>query len=114
MPCLPELIVEATNNPGYSEDALMAVGPAALHALTNSLQTTPFPEKGRFVNAFTKALDWRIKRDEAAVALPFLIAIVNSTNRDVSAVEAWGSFIGSRNFVYPSGGRIIRLKSGVS
>jgi hypothetical protein len=87
-PCLPELIAEATNNPGFSEDALMAVGPAALPALTNFLQTTQFPEKVQFIKALTKAVGWRIKRDDATVALPFLIASIHSTNHDVSASSA--------------------------
>jgi len=48
-PCLPELIAGATNTPGYSEEALLAVGPAALPAFTNILSTMKSPETGRLI-----------------------------------------------------------------
>jgi len=90
-PCLPELIARATNNPGYSEEALLAVGDAALPAFTNLVLRTQFPETGILIRSFTRTL-WpgRLKHDAAAVVLPCLMDMTQSKDRDaaVAASEA--------------------------
>lgn len=78
--CLPDLVAYADKNPGYSEAALLAVGPAALPAFTNllmnskSLQTTiqliGVLEAGVFSG--------RIAPEEATVAVPCLVQIYHS------------------------------------
>jgi hypothetical protein len=81
-PCLPQLIAEATNHPGYSEEAMLAVGVAALPAFTNLLRTLQYPETGILIKAFTTTVkDGQFTAGEAAAALPCLKEISRSTNR---------------------------------
>jgi hypothetical protein len=81
-PCLPEIIAEATNNPGYSEEAMLGVGPAALPAFTNLLRTSRFPETGILIRAFAQTV-WggRLNRKAAAAVLPLLSEISRSKDR---------------------------------
>jgi HEAT repeat protein len=73
-PCLPELIANASQNPGYSERALMAVGPAAIPAFTNLLSKAKAPQRAELIAAFEIELEsGRIAPAEAAAALPCLI-----------------------------------------
>jgi hypothetical protein len=78
-PCLPELVVLATNNIGYGGNALVAVGPPALPAVTNLLSTSSFPRTGNLIGALANAIyTERISRDDAAMAIPALIAVCQS------------------------------------
>jgi hypothetical protein len=87
-PCLPELIARATNNPGYSEKAMLAVGPAALPAFTNLVRKTQFPETGILIKSFTQTL-WpgQLKPDQAVV-LPCLMDLTQSQDRDAATAAA--------------------------
>lgn len=81
-PCLPELIAEATNNPGYSEEAMLAVGAAALPAFTNLLRASQFPEREILIRAFAQTVrDGQLSRTEAAAVLPLLTEASRSTDR---------------------------------
>ena len=78
---LPELITMASNSTGYAEGALMAIGPDALPAFTNLLATSRFPQTGNLIGAFANAVYAnRIKPEEAAVALPYLVQVSRSTD----------------------------------
>ncbi len=88
-PCLAQLIAEATNNPGYSEEAMLAVGPAALPAFTNLLQSSQYPEAGYLIRALIRTVNnGQIKRSEATVALPCLTAAVRFKVAASAAAEA--------------------------
>jgi len=96
-PCLPELIARATNNPGYSEEAMLAVGPAALPAFTNLVRKTQFPETGILIRSFTRTL-WPCKvRPDEAIILPCLMDMTRSKDRDaaMAASEAINFLQGS-------------------
>ena len=78
---LAELIALATNSTGYSEGALLAVGPDALPAFTNLLSTSKFPRTGNLIGAFANAVyAARIKPEQAAMALPYLVQVFRSTD----------------------------------
>ncbi|HWH70442.1 MAG TPA: hypothetical protein VNT26_13730, partial [Candidatus Sulfotelmatobacter sp.] len=73
-PYLPELITLVSNSAGYSEGALLAIGPDALPAFTNLLARSRFPQTGNLIGAFANAVSAeRIKPEEAAIALPYLV-----------------------------------------
>jgi hypothetical protein len=97
-PCLSELISRATNNPGYSEEAMLAVGEAALPAFTNLVRNTQFPETGILIRTFRRML-WpgRLKPEAAAVVLPCLMEMTQSKDRDaaMAASEAINVLQGS-------------------
>jgi hypothetical protein len=79
-PCLPELIT-LTRNTGYTESALMALGPDAIPAFTNLLSNSKFPQTGNLIGAFVNAVYAnRIHPDEAAVALPCLLKVFRSSD----------------------------------
>jgi hypothetical protein len=80
-PYLPELVSMASGSTGYSEGALMAVGPDALPAFTNLLAGSTFPQTGNLIGAFANAVYAdRIRPDQAAVALPYLVKVFQSTD----------------------------------
>ena len=80
-PYLPELISWTSNNTGYAEGALLAVGPDALPAFTNLLAHSKFPQTGNLIGAFANAVYAdRIKPEEAAIALPYLVQVFRSTD----------------------------------
>ena len=80
-PYLPELITMVSNSTGYSEAALMAVGPDALPAFTNLLAVSTYPRTGNLIGAFANAVYAdRIKPEQAAVALPYLVKVFQSTD----------------------------------
>ena len=78
---LPELVTLASNSTGYSEAALLAVGPDALPAFTNLMAKTKFPGTGNLIGTFANAVyAERIKPEEAAMALPYLVQVFRSTD----------------------------------
>ncbi|HWI57019.1 MAG TPA: HEAT repeat domain-containing protein [Bacillota bacterium] len=80
-PYLPELITLVSNSAGYSEGALLAIGPDALPAFTNLLARSRFPQTGNLIGAFANAVSAeRIKPEEAAIALPYLVQVFRSTD----------------------------------
>jgi HEAT repeat protein len=80
-PYLPQLVTLASNSTGYSEGALLAVGPAALPAFTNLLSNSKFPRTGNLIGALANAVyAERIKPEEAAVALPHLVQVFRSSD----------------------------------
>lgn len=80
-PYLPELITMVSNSTGYSEAALIAVGSDALPAFTNLLAVSRYPQTGNLIGAFANAVYAdRIKPEEAAVALPYLVKVFQSTD----------------------------------
>jgi hypothetical protein len=80
-PCLPELVNLASKNTGYIESALVAVGPDALPAFTNLLATSTFPRTGNLIGALANAVYAnRIKPEQAAGALPYIIRVFRSTD----------------------------------
>lgn len=79
-PCLPQLVTLVSNSTGYSEGALMALGPAALPVFTNFLSKSKFPQTGNLIGAFANAVYAdRIKPEEAGGALPYLVQVFRST-----------------------------------
>jgi len=80
--CLPELIAEATNNPGYSEEAMLAVGAAAVPAFTNLVLTTRSPETAILIRAFASTISrGQLKSAEAAPGLLILRELSKSKDR---------------------------------
>jgi hypothetical protein len=80
-PYLPELITMVSNRTGYTEGALMAIGPDALPAFTNLLVYSKFPQTGNLIGAFANAVYAnRISPQEAATALPYLLQVFQSTD----------------------------------
>jgi len=76
---LPELLAWAKRNTGYSEAALLAIGPDALPVFTNLLSTSKYPRTGNLIGAFANAVYAdRIKPTEAAAALPSLAQVFRS------------------------------------
>ncbi len=81
-PCLPELVTLTKQRTGYMESALVAVGPDALPAITNLLSTSKFPQSGNLIGALGNAVSaGDIKPEEAAVALPYIVKVFQSTDR---------------------------------
>ncbi len=79
--CLPELIGESTNHPGFSERAWLAVGPAALPAFTNLLIKSKYPQMCQMIGVLTDGvISGRIAPEEAAMAVPCLIHFYHSKN----------------------------------
>ncbi|HEY3853558.1 MAG TPA: hypothetical protein VGO67_04100 [Verrucomicrobiae bacterium] len=94
-PYLPQLIARATNNPGYSEEAMLAVGEAALPAFTNLVRKTQFPETGILIRTFTRTYFFSgLKPGSAAVVLPCLTDMAQSKDPDAAraASEAINAF----------------------
>lgn len=80
-PYLPEIITMVSNSTGYSEGALMAIGPDALPAFTNFLAHSKFPQTGNLIGSFANAVYAnRISPEQAAVALPYLVQVFKSTD----------------------------------
>ena len=80
-PYLPQLIMLVSNSTGYSEAALLAVGPDALPAFTNLLAKSKFPQTGNLIGALATAVYLeRIKPEETSVALPYLVQVFRSTD----------------------------------
>ena len=78
---LPELVTLASNSTGYSEGALLAVGPDGLPAFTNLMAKSKYPRTGNLIGAFANAVyAERIKPEEAAIALPYLVQVFRSTD----------------------------------
>lgn len=88
-PCLRELVAEATNNPGYSEEAMLAVGAEAVPAFINLLQASKPPETVVMIRAFTATMSIRERKSNQAV-LPVLKELSQSKDRDTAraATEA--------------------------
>ena len=80
-PYLPELITMVSNSTGYSEGALLAVGPDALPVFTNLLANSKYPQTGNLIGSFANAVYAnRITPEQAAVALPYLVHVFQSTD----------------------------------
>jgi hypothetical protein len=80
-PCLPELVSLASKSSGYIESALVAVGPGSLSSFTNLLATSTFPRTGNLIGALANAVHAdRIKPEQAAVALPYIIQVFRSND----------------------------------
>lgn len=80
-PCLPELIALTTKRIGYTEDALMAVGPDALPAFTNLLANSKYPQTGNLIGALANSVySERIKPEQAAATLPYLVRVYRSSD----------------------------------
>jgi hypothetical protein len=80
-PCLPQLAALARTSTGYSEAALMAVGPDALPWFTKLLATSKFPQTGNLIGAFANSVFAnRISPEEGAVALPDLVRVFQSAD----------------------------------
>lgn len=78
---LPELVQMVSNSTGYAESALIAIGPDALPAFTNILNGSKFPKTGNLIGAFANAVSAnRIKPEQAAAALPFVVNVFQSTD----------------------------------
>jgi hypothetical protein len=93
-PCLPELIALTHKSSGYIEGALMAVGPDALPAFTNLLANSKFPQTGNLIGAMANSVYAnRIKPEEAAVTLPYLVQVFRSsdTHGGWYAAQAFGA-----------------------
>jgi HEAT repeat protein len=93
-PCLPELIALTHKRVGYTEDALMAIGPDALPAFTNLLANSKFPQTGNLIGALANSVYAnRIKPEEAAVTLPYLVQVFHSsdTHGGWYAAQAFGA-----------------------
>ncbi len=78
-PCLPQLVADARKGSGYSgytEDALMAIGPAALPAFTNIIATSVFPQTGNLISALANSVyAGRISPEAAGVTVPYLARV---------------------------------------
>ncbi len=80
-PWLPELATMATNNIDTGPRALVAVGPDALPAITNLLNSPASPAKLHLIIALIDAVsEDRIKPETASVAVPILLENLRSTN----------------------------------
>lgn len=80
-PYLPELITMVSNSTGYFEGALVAVGPDAIPAFTNLLANSKYPQTGNLIGSFANAVYAnRITPEQAAVALPYLVKVFQSTD----------------------------------
>ncbi len=80
-PYLPEIITMVSNSTGYSEGALLAIGPDALPAFTNFLAHSKFPQTGNLIGNFANAVYAnRIGTEQAAVAIPYLVQVFKSTD----------------------------------
>jgi hypothetical protein len=93
-PCLPELIALTHKSTGYCEGALMAVGPDALPAFTNLLANSKYPQTGNFIGALANSVySDRIKPEQAAVTLPYLVQVFLSsdTHGGWYAAQAFGA-----------------------
>jgi hypothetical protein len=93
-PCLPELITLASKSTGYAESALMAVGPDALPPFTNLLATSKYPQTGNLIGALANSVySDRIKPEQAAVTLPYLVQVFRSsdTHGGWYAAQAFGA-----------------------
>jgi hypothetical protein len=93
-PCLPELIALTGKSTGYCEAALMAVGPDALPAFTNLLANSKFPQTGNLIGALANSVYAdRIKPEQAAVTLPYLVQVFRSsdTHGGWYAAQAFGA-----------------------
>jgi hypothetical protein len=93
-PCLPELIALTHKSSGYIEGALMAIGPDALPAFTNLLANSKFPQTGNLIGAMANSVYAnRIKPEEAAVTLPYLVQVFRSsdTHGGWYAAQAFGA-----------------------
>lgn len=78
---LPQLVTLVSNSTGYSESALLAVGPHALPAFTNLLAKSKFPQTGNLIGAFADAVyAERIKPEQASVAVPYLVQVFRSAD----------------------------------
>jgi hypothetical protein len=78
---LPELVTMASLSTGYSEGALMAIGPDAIPAFTNLLAVSTFPRTGNLIGAFANSVYAdRIKPEQAAVTLPYLVKVFQSAD----------------------------------
>ncbi len=81
-PYLPEIITMVSNSTGYSEGALLAIGVDALPAFTNLLAHSNYPQTGKLIGSLADAVyARRIPPEEAAVALPYLVQVFQSTDR---------------------------------
>jgi HEAT repeat protein len=81
-PCLPELVTLATNNVGYGPLALLAVGPDALPAATNLLVRLQHGLTQNLIAGLLNGLhSERIKPEEAEIAVPALLAVVQSPDK---------------------------------
>jgi hypothetical protein len=93
-PCLPELIAITQKRIGYTEEALMAVGPDALPAFTNLLAKSKYPQTGNLIGALANSVYAnRIKREQAALTLPYLVQVFRSsdTHGGWYAAQAFGA-----------------------
>lgn len=93
-PCLPDLIALTHKRVGYTEDALMAIGPDALPAFTNLLINSKYPQTGNLIGAMANSVySQRIKPEEAAVTLPYLAQVFRSsdTHGGWYAAQAFGA-----------------------
>ena len=80
-PLLPGLAILASNQTGYAESALLAVGPDALPSLTNLLVSSRYPKTGNLIGALANAVYLnRITPEQAAVTLPFLVNVWRSSD----------------------------------
>ena len=92
--CLPELIALTQKRVGYTEDALMAVGPDALPAFTNLLANSKYPQTGNLIGAMANSVYAnRIKPEQAAVTLPYLVQVFRSSDMHGGwyAAQAFGA-----------------------
>jgi hypothetical protein len=93
-PCLRELIALTHKSTGYCEAALMAVGPDALPAFTNLLANSKYPQTGNLIGALANSVySDRIKPEQAAVTLPYLVQVFRSsdTHGGWYAAQAFGA-----------------------
>jgi hypothetical protein len=93
-PCLPELITLTSINIGYTQDALMAVGPDALPAFTNLITKSKYPQTGNLIGALANSVYAdRIKPEQASVTLPYLVQVFRSsdTHGGWYAAQAFGA-----------------------
>jgi HEAT repeats len=93
-PCLPELVALTQKRVGYTEDALMAVGPDAIPAFTDLLVNSKYPQTGNLIGALANSVySNRIKPERAAVILPYLAQVFRSsdTHGGWYAAQAFGA-----------------------
>jgi hypothetical protein len=93
-PRLPELIALTQKRIGFTEDALMAVGPDALPAFTNLLANSKYPQTGNLIGAMANSIYAnRINPEQATVTLPYLVQVYRSsdTHGGWYAAQAFGA-----------------------
>ena len=93
-PCLPELIALTSINIGYTQDALMAVGPDALPAFSNLITQSKYPQTGNLIGALANSVYAdRIKPEQASLTLPYLVQVFRSSDTHAAwySAQAFGA-----------------------